>query len=173
MYVRRARKTFAEVDATLTRTYGDVYMHVGEFDYFVDGTPSPPDLGAIDRELAQMDEAKRKEVRKVIAEPGVDRIAPIILYLQQMSVDDLRVLMGVSEPPESYTAIAGYLSEVIEDGATKQIGVGDPSSQMARLGAFDHKHDLGLHTDMVAPGIAKLVDAALSMAGAKPSTRER
>ena len=57
------------------------------------------------------------------------------------------------------SAIAGYLSELVEDGVTIQIGVGDPSSQMPRLGAFNRKEDLGLHTEMVAPGIARLVDA--------------
>jgi 4-hydroxybutyrate CoA-transferase len=100
-------------------------------------------------------------VKKVIEEVGVERIAPIIQYLARMSVEGLRVLMGVSDPPEEYRAIAGYLSEVIEDGATIQIGVGDPSSQMPRMGAFNRKNDLGLHTEMVAPGIAKLVDAGI------------
>lgn len=161
MYVRRARCAVAEVDTTLTRTYGDVYMHVSEFDYFVEGTPPPPDLVALDRELEKMDPEKSAGVRKVMEEAGADRIAPIIQYLARMSIADLRVLMGVSEPPEEYKAIAGYLDEVLEDGATIQIGVGDPSSQMARLGAFDRKHDLGLHTEMVAPGIARLVDAGI------------
>jgi 4-hydroxybutyrate CoA-transferase len=161
MYVRRARMAVAEIDATLTRTHGDVYLHVSEFAYFVDGTPPPPDLGAIDRELAKMDEAKRAGIHQVIAEVGLERIAPIIQYLARMSVEDLRVLMGVSDPPEEYRAIAGYLSEVVEDGATIQIGVGDPSSQMPRMGAFDRKKDLGLHTEMVAPGIAKLVEGGI------------
>jgi 4-hydroxybutyrate CoA-transferase len=69
------------------------------------------------------------------------------------------VLLGLAPPPEEFKTVAGYLSELIEDGVTIQIGVGDPSSQMPRLGAFDRKHDLGLHTEMVAPGIARLVDA--------------
>jgi 4-hydroxybutyrate CoA-transferase len=161
MYVRRARQAVAEIDTTLAKTYGDVYMHVSEFDYFVDATPPPPDLGAIDRELEKMDAAKREGVKKVIEEAGVERIAPVIQYLARMSVHDLRVLMGVSEPPEEYKTIAGYLEEILEDGATIQIGVGDPSSQMPRLGAFNRKHDLGLHTEMVAPGIAKLIDAGI------------
>ena len=42
----------AEVDASMTRTYGDVYMHVSEFEYFVEGTPPPPDLNAIEQTLA-------------------------------------------------------------------------------------------------------------------------
>ena len=161
MYVRRARIAVAEVDATMTRTHGDVYMHVSEFDYFVDGTPPPPDLALIERELAKMDDVKRAGVKRVIEEMGVERIAPVIQYLARMSLEDLRVAMGTADPPEEYKKIAGYLSEVIEDGATIQIGVGDPSSQMPRLGVFNRKNDLGLHTEMVAPGIAKLVDAGI------------
>jgi 4-hydroxybutyrate CoA-transferase len=160
-YVRRARMAVAEVDRTLTRTYGDVYMHASEFDWFVEATPPPPDPVALERELDKMDESKRDGVRAVIAEAGIDRIWPIIQYLQRMSVEDLRVLVGIAAPPAEYGAIAGYLEEVLEDGATIQIGVGDPSSQMPRLGAFNRKHDLGLHTEMVAPGIARLVDAGI------------
>ena len=151
----------AEIDRTLARTYGDVYMHVSDFGWFVEATPPPPDPVALERELDKMDESKRAGVRAVIAEAGIERIWPIIQYLQRMSVDDLRVLVGVAPPPAEYAAIAGYLDEVLEDGVTIQIGVGDPSSQMPRLGAFDRKHDLGLHTEMVAPGIARLVDAGI------------
>ncbi len=158
---RRARHAIAEVDATLTRTYGDVYMHVSEFEYFVDGTPPPPDLAAIERELALMDADKREGIRAIIAENGAERIWPIVQYLQRTSLDDLRVLIGIAPPPAEYEPIAGYLSELIDDGVTIQIGVGDPSSQMPRLGAFDRKHDLGLHSEMVAPGIARLVDAGV------------
>ena len=102
MYVRRARMAVAEVDTTLTRTHGDVYMHVSEFAYFVDVTPPPPDLGAVERELAKMDADKREGVSRVMAEVGVERVAPIIHYLARMSVQDLRVLMGVADPPEEY-----------------------------------------------------------------------
>jgi 4-hydroxybutyrate CoA-transferase len=160
-YVRRARVAVAEIDRSLGRTYGDVYMHVSEFDWFVEATPPAPDPVALEHELAKMDDDKRAGVRAVIAEAGIDRVWPIIQYLQRMSVQDLRVLLGVAPPPEHYEAIAGHLSEMIEDGATIQIGVGDPSSQMPRLGAFNRKHDLGLHTEMVAPGIARLVDAGI------------
>jgi 4-hydroxybutyrate CoA-transferase len=161
MYARRARHAIAEVDASMTRTYGDVYMHVSEFEYFVEGTPPPPDLAVIENALAAMDSEKRDGIRAVIAEAGVERIWPIVQYLQRTPLADLRVLLGLAPPPEEFKAVAGYLSELVEDGVTIQIGVGDPSSQMPRLGAFDGKHDLGLHTEMVAPGIARLVDAGI------------
>lgn len=161
MYVRRARCAVAEMDATITRTHGDVYMHVSEFDYFVDATPEAPDLAAIERELSRMDAEKRESMRPVIDEVGAERIWPMLNYLARTSVEELKLLLGLVEPPSEYRTIAGYVGEVLENGATIQIGVGDPSSQMPRLGAFDRRHDLGLHTEMVAPGIAKLVDAGI------------
>ena len=145
----------------MTRTYGDVYMHVSEFEYFVDGTPPPPDLAVIDASLAAMDAEKREGIRAIIAEVGVERIWPLVQYLQRVALSDLRVLLGITPPPAEFKAVAGYLSELVEDGVTIQIGVGDPSSQMPRMGAFDGKHDLGLHTEMCAPGIARLVDAGI------------
>ena len=153
----RSRKSMRR----MTRTYGDVYMHVSEFEYFVDGTPPPPDLAVIDASLAAMDAEKREGLRAIIAEVGVERIWPLVQYLQRVALSDLRVLLGITPPPAEFKAVAGYLSELIEDGVTIQIGVGDPSSQMPRMGAFDGKHDLGLHTEMCAPGIARLVDAGI------------
>ncbi|MGH7933048.1 MAG: hypothetical protein ACREQN_07750 [Candidatus Binataceae bacterium] len=43
MYARRARCAVALTDATMIRTYGDVWMHVGDFAFFVDATPPSPD----------------------------------------------------------------------------------------------------------------------------------
>lgn len=172
-YARRARMVIAEVDRNLTRTYGDVFMHVSEFAWFVDSTAAPGDPAVVERELARMDEEKRVGVRAAIEEAGIDRIFPIVQYLQRMSITDLRVLLGISPPPKEYATIAGHLSEVIEDGVTIQIGVGDPSAQMPRLGAFDAKHDLGLHTEMVAPGIARLVDRGIINGRRKSSHRGR
>lgn len=161
MYVRRARCAVAETDATLCRTHGDVYMHVSEFAYFVDGTPPKPDPDALERELAALDEQKRNGVRSIVERIGIERVWPVAQYLRVMPLADLERFFGLAEPPDSYKAVAGYLSELIEDGATIQIGVGEPSALMPKLGTFDRKHDLGLHTEMVAPGVARLVDAGV------------
>jgi 4-hydroxybutyrate CoA-transferase len=160
-HLRRAKIKVAEVDKNLTRTHGDVWMHASEFDYFVEGTLPPPDPAAVERAVGELDPEKREGVRQIIAEAGVEAILPILLYLKRMELDDIRSLLGLAEPSEAFKAIAGHLSEVVEDGATIQIGQGNPSGLMPRLGAFDRKHDLGLHTEMVAPGIAKLVDAGI------------
>jgi 4-hydroxybutyrate CoA-transferase len=159
--VRRARVAVAEVDGNITRTHGDVYVHATEFDYFVDATLPPPDPAVLEREIAALDPDKREGVRAIIAEVGIERIFPAAPYLQRMSIYDLRALLGIVEPPPEYKTIAGYLETLIDDGVTIQIGVGEPSARMPKLGTFDRKHDLGLHTEMVAPGIAKLVDQGI------------
>jgi 4-hydroxybutyrate CoA-transferase len=158
MYVRRAHCAVAEIDRKALRTYGDVYMHVSEFDYFVE---LRPDVETVEDVMARMDPAKREAVNAIIAEAGLERVERIKPYLERSSPYDLRLLLGLVDPPEEFKTIAGYLSEVVEDEATIQIGIGDPSSQMARLGAFDAKHDLGLHSEMVAPKVAKLVEAGV------------
>ncbi len=160
-YVRHARHAVAEVDATLIRTHGDVWMHVSEFDYFVEGTPPPPDPAAIERAIEALEPEKRAGMRAIVAEVGLERIFPVAGFLQRLPLGDIRTVLGIAVPPPAYLAIAGHLGEVVPDGATIQIGAGEPSSQMARLGAFDRKHDLGVHSEMVAPGVAKLVDAGV------------
>ena len=80
----------------------------------------------------------------VIADPNVD------LWVMARP-------LGVEDPtPESY-GIAEYLKEIIKDGDSFNVGVGRPSLYMVELGVFDEKHDLGIYTEMGAPGMALLV----------------
>ena len=54
-------------------------------------------------------------------------------------------------------AIAKYVADLIPDGATLQIGYGGiPDAVVMQL---THKHDLGIHTEMVGDGIMTLVEA--------------
>ena len=85
----------------------------------------------------------------------------MISRLGTVDIGRLRILLGTDEPPPEARAIADNVKRLIPDGATIQIGVGTPSSYLVRLGVFDDKVDLGLHTEMVAPGIARLVDAGV------------
>ena len=54
-------------------------------------------------------------------------------------------------------AIGKYVADFIEDGATLQIGYGGiPDAVVMQL---THKHDLGIHTEMIGDGILTLVEA--------------
>ena len=54
-------------------------------------------------------------------------------------------------------AIAGYVSTLINDGDTIQIGVGSTSEWCARLNTFDNKQDLGWYSEATPRGIIKLM----------------
>jgi acyl-CoA hydrolase len=53
-------------------------------------------------------------------------------------------------------AIGRYVAELIDDGSTLQIGYGGiPDAVVVQL---THKHDLGIHTEMIGDGIMTLVE---------------
>ena len=53
-------------------------------------------------------------------------------------------------------AIGKHVADMIEDGSTLQIGYGGiPDAVVMQL---THKHDLGIHTEMIGDGILKLVE---------------
>ncbi|MBM3150560.1 MAG: 4-hydroxybutyrate CoA transferase, partial [Chloroflexi bacterium] len=61
------------------------------------------------------------------------------------------------EPPAYLKDIAGYVSELIRDGDTIQIGVGRTTEPLVLLGMLDDKHDIGYHSEATPPGIITLV----------------
>lgn len=66
-------------------------------------------------------------------------------------------LLTVEPPPHSEVAhaIARNVARLIEDGATLQLGLG--ASLQATLTALQEKHDLGVHTQFITPGLMELV----------------
>jgi 4-hydroxybutyrate CoA-transferase len=91
----------------------------------------------------------------------LDRLIAVGPVMSRLPPLQVRRLLGLADPPDVAKTIAGYVSEVLPDGASIQIGAGEPSQYLARAGAFDKKHDLGLHTEMSAPGVARLVEAGV------------
>jgi len=163
-YVRRARRTIAEVDAGLRPVCGDNRVHVSEIDAFVEVPPVEITRGMVEAWLRRVeDEAARNEYLAIVDELAgdLDRLIAVGPAMTRLPPHQVRQVLGLAGPPPVARAIAGYVSELIPDGATIQVGVGEPSMYLARAGAFDNKHDLGLHTEMAAPGIAKLVDAGV------------
>lgn len=60
------------------------------------------------------------------------------------------------QPSQQNTAIAKHVAQLIPDGATLQMGIGNiPNAVLAQL--VNHK-DLGIHTEMFADGILPLVE---------------
>lgn len=66
----------------------------------------------------------------------------------------------VAEPPDAVSrAIAGYVASLVPDGATLQTGIGRIPN--AVLAALSHRHDLGVHTEMLSDGLMELTQAGV------------
>jgi itaconate CoA-transferase len=71
------------------------------------------------------------------------------------------LLESVSRPPEPEDdAIGKMVAEMIPDGATIQFGIGGIPNAVCRY-LSDHK-DLGIHTELLTPGIGGLIEAGVA-----------
>jgi 4-hydroxybutyrate CoA-transferase len=61
--------------------------------------------------------------------------------------------------------IGEYIADLVEDGATLQLGIGGIPN--AALAAMRDKHDLGVHTEMFSDGLLDLVEAGVVTCAAK------
>jgi len=163
-HARRARTVIAEVDAGLRPVCGDNTIHVTEIDRFVEIPPVQITRGLVEAWLRRVeDDSAREAYMGIVDELGedLDRLIVVGPVMTRLPAAQVRRLLGLAQPPEDATTIAGYVGELVPDGATIQIGAGEPSMYLARAGAFDGKHDLGLHTEMAAPGIPRLVECGV------------
>ncbi len=67
--------------------------------------------------------------------------------------------MGEGESSEVVQKIAGYIAELIPDGATMQMGIGTIPDAVLKF-LFDKK-DLGIHTELFSDGVIDLVNAGI------------
>ncbi|MDE3096766.1 MAG: hypothetical protein KGK07_12320 [Chloroflexota bacterium] len=157
-YARRCPTVIAEVNPHLPQVYGDCYIHVSEIDHFVELQLPPFGRDEFDRAVATIaDPVRREGWRKLGDElPDISVLAAVAGVMAAVSPDDARRLLGMAEPPAEAVPMARYLNEIIEDGDTVQIGTGEPSRGVTRLGAFAGKKHLGIHTELGWPGLARL-----------------
>ena len=159
-YIKRAKKVIVEVNPSLIRTRGDCYLPISMFDYFVETPPS------ITREellqaVSGFPQERRSALEEIINRVNPTLLAPVVSRLDTLDLRRLRVRFGLEEPPPEAHAVAEHVKRLIPDGATIQIGVGTPSAYLPKLGIFDDRLDLGLHTELVVPGVIPLVEAGV------------
>jgi 4-hydroxybutyrate CoA-transferase len=82
----------------------------------------------------------------------INYMVPVDYPLAEMS-------MCSDEPDEETEKIAGYVAELIPDGATLQMGIG--AIPDAVLKYLYHKKDLGIHSEMFSDGVIGLVEAGV------------
>ena len=85
------------------------------------------------------------------------------IHISQVSAlvesEDPILEVGLPKIGAVQEAIGKYVADLIPDGSTLQIGYGGiPDAVVMQL---THKHDLGIHTEMVGDGIMTLVEAGV------------
>ncbi len=160
-YAQRANRVAAEVNPSLIRTFGDTFMPLHEIDTLVEVEPPTESGERLAQAISALSDKRRKAFEEIISRVNPNRLIPSIPYLDTIDLNRLRTQLGIDNPSPETRAIAENVRRLIPHGATIQVGVGTPSSYMPRLGVFDDKVDLGLHTELTVPGVAKLVDAGV------------
>jgi 4-hydroxybutyrate CoA-transferase len=145
----------------MIKVHGDVFAHVSEIDHFIEADVRVITQSEIEDELKKIKPEFREHMAALIPRIPQERLRLIFPMLTVFDPAALENQLGLGEPPEAYRAIARHLAPLISDGDCVQIGVGEPSSLMVGLGVFDGKNDLGMHTELIAPGTAGLVEKGI------------
>ncbi len=160
-YAQRANRVAAEVNPALIRTYGDTFMPLNEINALALVEPPDGSHKRLNQAIATLPDERRTIFEDIVQRVNPIRLIPSIPVLDTIDLNRLRAQLGIDHPSPESKAIAENVKRLIPHGATIQVGVGAPSSYMPRLGVFDEKIDLGLHTELTVPGVAKLVDAGV------------
>lgn len=83
---------------------------------------------------------------------GLDYIVPVDYPLTEMA-------FGAESPSDITEKIAGYIAELIPDGATMQMGIGAVPDAVLKY--LYHKKDLGVHSELFSDGVIDLVESGI------------
>jgi len=131
---------------------------------------------AICAEKARCDAARTVVVEVNESQPwvfgGYDEVIHIsqvdyIVENKEYGIAELPVAEAVTETDE---AIARHVAELIEDGATIQLGIGGIPNMVGRLLIKHGLKDLGIHTEMFTESMIDLIEAGV-VTGKKKSVR--
>lgn len=156
-YAKRCPVTIAMVDPNIYPVHGDVWMHVSEIHTFVEGAITRIDAAAIETRVNTLSpEADRPELLSLLKKCSPDQLALVEQLFHMMPPALIKQALGFVDVDPEAQAIADNIRQLVRDGDTIQVGVGQPSSLMFKGGAFDDAKHLGLHTELGSPGLAKL-----------------
>ena len=80
-------------------------------------------------------------------------------YIVPVDYDIPELPMSDEGPSETVEKIAGYIAEMIPDGATMQMGIGAIPDAVLKF--LYHKKDLGVHSELFSDGVIDLFNAGV------------
>ncbi|MEZ4906624.1 MAG: hypothetical protein R2771_03030 [Saprospiraceae bacterium] len=87
---------------------------------------------------------------------GIIHVSKIHAFIE---VNDPIYELEIEEPDEQESAIGEYITELVDDGATLQLGIGGVPNAVLR--SMKHHKNLGIHTEMLSDGIVDLVESGV------------
>lgn len=139
---------------------------------------SPPDkngfctLGvSVDATLAAAQNARKliAEVNPNMPRTHGDGVIHISRFDKVVEVDYKLPALEIPPPDPIETRIGKYVAELVEDGATLQMGIG--AIPNAALNAMTNHRRLGIHTEMFSDGIIPLIEKGVVTNEAKAKHR--
>ncbi len=130
------------------------------------GTCSPPDrLGYVSLSLSVTYERELMEAADLVILEINENLprtyGDTIIHLEEVDfvIENHRAVPELPPAPtdEKDRLIGGHIAELIEDGATLQIGIGGIPNAVTSM--LLHKHDLAIHTEMFTDGMIDLYEA--------------
>jgi len=156
-YTRRCKRTIAMVDPNLSPVHGDVWVHVSEIDSFIEGVIRPVDVPAMEERVRSHAKPEdRDALLALIPRASPDQLALVEQTMHMLPPAAIATAFGYVDVDPAAQGIADNIRQIVRDGDTIQVGVGQPSSLMFLGGAFDDVKHLGVHTELGSPGLAKL-----------------
>ncbi len=129
---------------------------------------SPPDIHgyvtlgvSVDTSLAAAQTAKYliAEINPNMPHTNGDGNIHISKFHKVIEVDYKLPTLEIPPPDEVETRIGQYIAELVEDGATLQMGIG--AIPNAALAAMKNHKELGIHTEMFSDGILPLIESGV------------
>lgn len=161
-FCSKAKIIVAEIDRNIIRTCGDTAVHVSEVDIIVDITGEPLDDDQIQSIVDRFPEDKQALAKKAIASGNPRTLRMFLGDIDEFDNERIEFLFRLNAPTDAVKEIARHLKSVMKDRDTIQIGVGSISGFMIELGAFDDCEDLGIWSEVSAPGLANLVKRGIA-----------
>jgi len=146
---------------------GSDRIHAGGLNVFW-GTATPPnDRGIMSLSTSLVFERQLLDAADLVV-LEINSNLPWTLGDTQISLRDVDyvvehetplVTLNPIEPADVEATIGRYIAELIEDGATIQLGIGGIPNAIAQ--SLYEKHDLGVHTEMFTDGMVDLFEAGV------------
>jgi 4-hydroxybutyrate CoA-transferase len=160
--VERAKTIIAEIDRDMIRTCGDTSLHVSEVDYLVDITSTPLSEEEVETIVGRFASEKQSKARQAISYANPRTLRNIMNMLDHFEKEYIELLFHLNDPSDEVKAIGEYLKTILNDRDTIQIGVGSISGHMIELGVFDDLEDIGIWSEVGAPGMGFLVKRGIA-----------